>query len=126
MLQSAVAFISLCSYSTLLETVANEMTISFKTKWYEALLRQDITYFDKQEDVSRFATIISVNGAKYQRGIGNKLGLLFQFMATFIGGIVYAFYSSCMVESNLAISKANSLHCLVCIIDIILNLFGSY
>ena len=94
MLRSAVAFISLCSYSTLLETVANEMTISFKTKWYEALLRQDITYFDKQEDVSRFATIISVNGAKYQRGIGNKLGLLFQFIATFIGGIVYAFYSS--------------------------------
>ena len=71
------------------------MAISLKTQWYQALLRQDIAYFDIQhEDISSAATIISTNGAKYQRGIGNKLGLLFQFVATFLGGIIYAFYSS--------------------------------
>lgn len=92
---STIAFVSLCSYSTLLETAANEMTISLKTQWYQALLRQDIAYFDIQhEDISSAATVISTNGAKYQRGIGNKLGLLFQFLATFLGGIIYAFYSS--------------------------------
>jgi len=88
-----VAFCSLCAYATLLETSAGNMAQDFKKKWFEALLRQDMAYFDIQ-DVSGVATLISTNGAKYKRGVGVKLGLLVQFICTFLGGFIYAFYSS--------------------------------
>jgi ATP-binding cassette subfamily B (MDR/TAP) protein 1 len=91
--RSVIAFCSLSTYSTLLQTAAGEMTIDLKTKWYQALLRQDLTYYDIQ-DVSGTATMISINSAKYQRGVGNKLGLAVQFVCTFLGGIIYAFYAS--------------------------------
>jgi ATP-binding cassette subfamily B (MDR/TAP) protein 1 len=61
-----IAFVSLSAYSTLLETAAGEMTLSLKTQWFQALLRQDLAYYDIQ-DVSGTATIISTNGAKYKR-----------------------------------------------------------
>jgi ATP-binding cassette subfamily B (MDR/TAP) protein 1 len=50
----------------LLETAAGEMTISMKTKWFDALLRQDLAYYDIK-DVSGTASIITSNGAKYRR-----------------------------------------------------------
>ena len=61
-----VALVSLSLYSTCLETAASVMTIDLKTKWFSALLRQDIAYFDLQ-DVSGTAMTISINGAKYKR-----------------------------------------------------------
>jgi hypothetical protein len=49
-----------------LETAAGEMAISLKEQWFQALLRQDLAYYDIQ-DVSGTAMIISTNGAKYKR-----------------------------------------------------------
>jgi ATP-binding cassette, subfamily B (MDR/TAP), member 1 len=69
------------------------MTRDLQTKWYQALLRQDMAYFDIM-DVSGTATIIGTNAAKYNRGVGNKLGLAIQFIVTFLGGICYSFYAS--------------------------------
>lgn len=69
------------------------MTIDFKIKWYQALLRQDQAFYDIQ-DVSGTSTSISINAAKFQRGMGINLGLLVQFVTTFLGGVIYAFYSS--------------------------------
>eukprot|EP00978_Attheya_sp_CCMP212_P034494 scaffold144716_cov61-Attheya_sp.AAC.2 len=77
----------------LLETAAGEMTISMKTKWFDALLRQDLAYYDIK-DVSGTASIITSNGAKYRRGVGRKLGEGVQFTVTAIGGAGYAFYAS--------------------------------
>lgn len=50
----------------LLETAADEMTEAMKTQWFEALLRQDMAYFDIT-DVSGTATIINTNGKKYKK-----------------------------------------------------------
>ncbi|KAG7369599.1 efflux ABC transporter permease/ATP-binding protein [Nitzschia inconspicua] len=88
-----IAFCSLCGYATLLETSAGNMTKDFQQKWFRALLRQDMAFFDIQ-DVSGVATLISTNGTRYKRGVGVKLGLFVQFICTFIGGCTYAFYSS--------------------------------
>ena len=90
---SAVGFCSLSAYSTLLQTAAGIMTIDLKTQWYRALLRQDLAYFDIA-DVSGTASVIRSNAAKYQRGVGNKLGLFIQFTVTFLGSVFYAFWSS--------------------------------
>ena len=60
------AFIALCGYATLLETSAQNMTKDFKQQWFQALLRQDMAYFDIK-DVTGLATMISTNGARYKR-----------------------------------------------------------
>jgi ATP-binding cassette, subfamily B (MDR/TAP), member 1 len=52
--------------ATLLETAAGEMTLDLKTRWFKALLRQDLAYYDVK-DVSGTATMISSNGAKYRK-----------------------------------------------------------
>ena len=70
---------------SLLETAAAEMTISFKTKWFRSLLRQDMNFFDA-ENISGTAATISSNGNKFRRGVGKKLGEGIQFSVTFIGG----------------------------------------
>lgn len=61
-----IAFCSLCGYATLLESSAGFMTQDFKKQWFQALLRQDMAYFDIQ-DVSGVATLISANASKYKR-----------------------------------------------------------
>jgi ATP-binding cassette subfamily B (MDR/TAP) protein 1 len=42
------------------------MTLDFKTQWFDALLRQDMAYYDIK-DVSGCATIISNNASKYKK-----------------------------------------------------------
>ena len=69
------------------------MTVDLSIQWYQALLRQDMAFYDIM-DLSGVATMISTNAEKYNRGLGNKLGLAIQFTFTFTGGIAYAFYAS--------------------------------
>jgi ATP-binding cassette subfamily B (MDR/TAP) protein 1 len=76
-----------------LETAANDMTLNLKRKWFEAVVRQDMAYFDLQ-DVSGTATIISTNGAKYKKGVSKKLGAGVQFGCTVVAGFALAFYAS--------------------------------
>jgi hypothetical protein len=54
--------------ATLLETSAGLMTHSLKIMWFDALLRQDLAYYDIK-DVSGAASIISQNGAKYKKNV---------------------------------------------------------
>lgn len=60
-----VAFASMSGQATFLETSAGVMTHSLKITWFDALLRQDLAYYDIK-DVSGAASIISQNGAKYK------------------------------------------------------------
>ena len=89
----AAAFVFMSGQATFLETAADLMTLDFKTQWFDALLRQDVAYYDIKE-LGGSATIISNNGAKYKKGLGRKLGAGLQFFVTFLGGLVYAFWAS--------------------------------
>lgn len=62
----AVVFVAMTLTATLLETAAGEMTTEMKTQWFQALLRQDMAYYDIS-DVSGTATIINTNGKKFRR-----------------------------------------------------------
>jgi hypothetical protein len=64
-----------------LVTAADDMTLNLKRKWFEAVVRQDMAYFDLQ-DVAGTSTIISTNGAKYKKGVAKKLGAGVQFTFT--------------------------------------------
>ena len=52
--------------AALLETASDIMTRDLKDKWFRALLRQDMAFFDIK-DISGTATIISSNGAKFKK-----------------------------------------------------------
>lgn len=69
------------------------MTLNLKLKWFQAVVRQDMTYFDMQ-DISGTATIISTNGAKYNKGIARKLASGIQYFITVLAGFGLAFYGS--------------------------------
>ena len=62
------AFLAMTLQSTFLETAAAEMTDTdnMKQGWFDALLRQDITYYDVM-DTSGTATILTANGKKFKR-----------------------------------------------------------
>ena len=63
---SALAFVFNTAQATLLEMAAGIMTRDLKNKWFQALMRQDMAFFDIK-DVSGTSTIITSNGNKYKR-----------------------------------------------------------
>ena len=52
--------------ATLLESAAGIMTRDMKRKWFRALLRQDMAFYDIK-DVSGTATVITSNGLKFKK-----------------------------------------------------------
>jgi len=79
--------------SAFLTTAAADMTANLQKKWFEALVRQDMAYYDL-EDVSGTSTIISTNATKYARGLGNKMGEGVKFMITVCVSFGIAFWGS--------------------------------
>jgi ABC-type multidrug transport system fused ATPase/permease subunit len=63
---SVIAFTSMTAQATLLETAAGIMTRDMKNKWFQAMLRQDMAFYDIT-DVSGTASIITSNGRKFKR-----------------------------------------------------------
>ena len=51
--------------STLMESAAAEISRELKQKWFKALLRQDMAYFDIK-NIAGQATIVSTNAIKVQ------------------------------------------------------------
>ena len=93
---SAAAFVLMTLQATFLEMAALEMTNNFKTKWFRALLRQDMAYFDLR-DISGTATLVSSNAIRFKKGVGRKIGDGIQFFFTLILGMAYGFWSSWQV-----------------------------
>jgi len=73
--------------------VSHRASDNFKKQWFAALLRQDASFHDVHS-VSGMATALSSASSKMKRGLGRKLGEGVQFGTCFLGGLVYAFYSS--------------------------------
>lgn len=96
MILGCISLVCETMHSAFLATAGNEMTLNLKKKWFEAVVRQDMSYFDLQ-DVSGTATIISTNGAKFNKGISRKLGSGIQFFVTVLAGFGLAFWGSWQV-----------------------------
>jgi ABC transporter transmembrane region len=66
MVLGLVAFVFMTMQALLLELAATEMTAEFKHRWFQALLRQDLAYYDLR-DISGTATILTSNAQKFKR-----------------------------------------------------------
>jgi ATP-binding cassette subfamily B (MDR/TAP) protein 1 len=63
-----VAFALMTAQTLLMELAASEVTRNFKKLWFQALLRQDMAYYDLR-DVSGTATTLSANAIKFKRSV---------------------------------------------------------
>jgi ATP-binding cassette, subfamily B (MDR/TAP), member 1 len=61
-----IAFTFMTAQASLLESAAGIMTRDMKNKWFQALLRQDMAFYDIK-DVSGTASIISSNGQVFKK-----------------------------------------------------------
>jgi len=93
MILGCISLVCETMQSAFMTTAANEMTLNLKLKWFQAVVRQDMSYFDLQ-DVTGTSTIISTNGAKFNKGISRKFASGIQFSITVLAGFGLAFYGS--------------------------------
>jgi ABC-type multidrug transport system fused ATPase/permease subunit len=65
MILGLIVLVFMTLQSALMETAAGHMTRAMQSAWFEALLRQDMAYYDVN-DMAGQAIILSTNGAKYK------------------------------------------------------------
>mmetsp|Transcript_20633 Transcript_20633/g.56974 ORF Transcript_20633/g.56974 Transcript_20633/m.56974 type:complete len:1282 (-) Transcript_20633:2036-5881(-) len=88
-----ILFVSMTAQTTFMESAAVSMTHTMQRQWFEALMRQDMAYHDIRDSTGE-ATLITVNGNKYRKGVGKKMAAGFQYVITFFGGMAYSFAAS--------------------------------
>mgnify|MGYP005848725639 CR=1 FL=1 len=89
----AYSFVTAFFQTFSLELVSARASRLLQMDWFRALLRQDAAFFDVT-DVSGMVALVNPAAIAYSKGIGRKLGELIQNLATGIGGIIFALYSS--------------------------------
>ncbi|PIA37911.1 hypothetical protein AQUCO_02900042v1 [Aquilegia coerulea] len=62
-----------------------------RNMYLKALLRQDITFFDKETDMGEVVGRMSGDVVLIQDAMGEKVGKFIQLISTFVGGFVVAF-----------------------------------
>ncbi|XP_007644962.1 ATP-dependent translocase ABCB1 isoform X1 [Cricetulus griseus] len=63
---------------------------NIKQKFFHAIMNQEIGWFDVH-DVGELNTRLTDDVSKINEGIGDKIGMFFQAMATFFGGFIIGF-----------------------------------
>ena len=71
-----------------LYTAASErMTIRLRQRYLDALLAQDVSFFDRQ-DAGTLVSKVAENAIMFREGLGDKFAALFQFLSMFVGGLI--------------------------------------
>uniref|UniRef100_A0A914UNP2 Uncharacterized protein n=1 Tax=Plectus sambesii TaxID=2011161 RepID=A0A914UNP2_9BILA len=74
-------------------TVSERMMNKIRAKFFEAILRQDIAWFDEKQS-GTLVTHLSDAMERIKEGVGDKFGLLIQYVAQFFAGFIIAFIYS--------------------------------
>ncbi|EYB91745.1 hypothetical protein Y032_0202g1767 [Ancylostoma ceylanicum] len=81
------------SSNAFLFTMCERRVHCIRGKYLRAVMRQDMAWFDTQQ-VGALTTKMSSGVERIKDGIGDKLGLIFSAVGTFISGISLGFYLS--------------------------------
>ncbi|VDM65740.1 unnamed protein product [Strongylus vulgaris] len=87
--QFILGFLSMCCW----HTVCERQVYQIRNRYFAAVLRQDMAWFDKNES-GALTTRMSDGIDRIRDGIGDKLGAMFAYFATFIAGINVAVWNS--------------------------------
>lgn len=88
----AYGFVVALTQAWCFESCGHVGTQQLQKQWFQALLRQDQSWYDVN-DIKGIASQIAPSAAKYRRGVGRRFGEGVQWTVTAFGGIAYAFYS---------------------------------
>ena len=78
-------------------TAASErMTIKLRQRFLDALLSQDVSFFDRQ-DAGMITSKISENSILFREALGEKFAAIFQLLSMFIGGLIVSLLFSRVV-----------------------------
>ncbi|KAL6734422.1 hypothetical protein Aduo_004964 [Ancylostoma duodenale] len=87
--QFVLGFLSMCCW----HTVCQRQVYQIRNRYFAAVLRQDMAWFDKNES-GALTTRMSDGIDRIRDGIGDKLGAMFAYVATFIAGMNVALWNS--------------------------------
>ncbi|VDN19870.1 unnamed protein product [Cylicostephanus goldi] len=82
-------FLQMCCW----HTVCERQVYQIRNRYFAAVLKQDMAWFDKNES-GALTTRMSDGIDRIRDGIGDKLGAMFAYFATFIAGINVAVWNS--------------------------------
>ncbi|RCN42973.1 hypothetical protein ANCCAN_11021 [Ancylostoma caninum] len=95
--QFVLGFLSMCCW----HTVCQRQVYQIRNRYFAAVLRQDMAWFDKNESgalTTRMSDVLMgflFSGIdRIRDGIGDKLGAMFAYVATFIAGMNVALWNS--------------------------------
>jgi len=74
-------------------TYGTRVAMDVRSEWFTALMQQDITFHDK-ETSGKLNALLTTETAAVEAGIGLKMGVLIQQLASFVVGMFWAFYFS--------------------------------
>ncbi|XP_030031864.2 multidrug resistance protein homolog 49 [Manduca sexta] len=88
---AAVAGISMCLQSTTFTSAGLKMTTRLRYMYFEALLRQEIAYFDKESNtVGAICSRLSGDTAEIQGATGLRVGIILQGLSSVLIGFLMA------------------------------------
>ncbi|KAK6735127.1 hypothetical protein RB195_018363 [Necator americanus] len=87
--QFLLGFFSMCCW----HTVCQRQVYQIRNRYFGAVIRQDMAWFDKNES-GALTTRMSDGIDRIRDGIGDKLGAMFAYFATFIAGMNVALWNS--------------------------------
>jgi len=87
---AAIMFFASFGYAACWTFAGDRQAYKIRTKYLDAVLRQDIPWFDVNKP-SELPTAITDATLKLQDGLGRKIGDVLQFTAQFLGGFIIAF-----------------------------------
>ncbi|KAJ1366072.1 Ubiquitin carboxyl-terminal hydrolase isozyme L1 [Parelaphostrongylus tenuis] len=82
-------FASAAIQTTCFLTVCENIVYKLRREFFKAILRQEIAWFDKNSS-GTLATKLYDDLERVKEGTGDKLGLMIQYVAQFIGGLTVA------------------------------------
>lgn len=89
----------ICQYLTTvaLQTTATRQVTRIRAKFLGSILRQDMTWFDTNTTAD-FASKMTEDLNRIQDGIGEKMGMLVQYIVTFLGSMIYPFTQNWLIS----------------------------
>jgi len=84
-------------FVTCLNYTAERQVLRIRTKFFEAVLKQDLAWYDVTA-TGDFASRMTEDLNKMQDGMGEKVGMLFRFLATGIGSFVFPYIQNWLLS----------------------------
>eukprot|EP00934_Nitzschia_sp_Nitz4_P005837 Nitzschia sp. Nitz4//scaffold153_size53422//46055//50256//NITZ4_006766-RA/size53422-snap-gene-0.60-mRNA-1//-1//CDS//3329537277//5827//frame0 len=93
----SIMFLISAMQSVCLEMVSRNASQAFRKKWFRALVRQDMAYFDVHGG-NEVVSSLELHSDRYRKGVGKKFGMVFGSLVKALLSVIWGFVSSWKVS----------------------------